>query len=172
LQKEELLNKEGEEMINEITAMQNNKDGGGGGIAKTTKKKGKKKKNMKKKAESNMLDESIEIDLDTLQVKREQSIRKKPMFENIDCEYSFFIFTKKNKIRIFCYKVITHRFFESVIMVLIVLSSIKLIYDTYLWKLKEDDIRVDISGKIDYFFTTAFALESTLKSISMGLAMN
>jgi hypothetical protein len=57
-------------------------------------------------------------------------------------------------------------------MTVIILSSIKLVYDTYLWKLDDSDLRVIVSGKIDFFFTCAFGLESTLKSISMGLVMN
>lgn len=58
--------------------------------------------------------------------------------------------------------------FEGVILVLIVLSSIKLVIDTYLFDLADDDPIKILSSQIDYFFTVVFALESFLKSLAYG----
>jgi len=52
-----------------------------------------------------------------------------------------------------------------------VLSSIKLIYDTYLWEKPKTDLRVIWSDRLDYFFTVSFALESVLKSLAFGFIM-
>jgi hypothetical protein len=64
---------------------------------------------------------------------------------------------------------VTHFWFETVILVLIVLSSIKLVYDTYTFDLPPDDPTIIISGYFDYFFTVAFALESVMKALAFGL---
>lgn len=63
---------------------------------------------------------------------------------------------------------VSHMGFEGVILVLIILSSIKLVVDTYLFDLPEDDPIVVTSAQIDYFFTAVFALESFLKSLAYG----
>jgi Ion transport protein len=52
-----------------------------------------------------------------------------------------------------------------------VLSSIKLIYDTYLWEKPKTDLRVVWSDRLDYFFTVSFALESLLKAVAFGFIM-
>jgi hypothetical protein len=50
----------------------------------------------------------------------------------------------------------------------IVFSTIKLTLDTYLNDLPSDDMRVTISSKFDYVFTTVFAIESLIKAIAFG----
>ena len=50
---------------------------------------------------------------------------------------------KQNWFRILMYKIVHHGKFESLIMVLIVLSSFKLVFDTYTDKLSADNILVN-----------------------------
>ena len=68
-------------------------------------------------------------------------------------------------------------------MLVIVLSSIKLIYDTYIEDLPETDpmvsnlkynsiLQVDFSGKFDYVFTIFFAIEMLLKWIAFGVVQD
>ena len=66
--------------------------------------------------------------------------KKKVDFEGVECELSFYFLTKNSKLRIYLYRMVTHTGFETVILILIVLSSIKLVVDTYIYDLPEDDI--------------------------------
>jgi hypothetical protein len=56
---------------------------------------------------------------------------------------------------------------------LIIGSSIKLIYDSYLiHTVDEKDERRVVSSEVDMFFTVFFAFESMMKSVGMGFAMD
>jgi hypothetical protein len=71
-------------------------------------------------------------------------------------------------LRIAIYKIIHNTKFESLIMGFILFSTIKLVLDTYLNTVPSTDIKVIISSKMDYVFTTAFACESLMKVIALG----
>ena len=49
----------------------------------------------------------------------------------INCESAFYIFSKDNKFRVFCYKAINHPTWDSTVMWLIIFSSLKLAYDLH-----------------------------------------
>jgi Ion transport protein len=68
----------------------------------------------------------------------------------------------------FCYKMITSKYFEDIILGLIVLSSIKLAFDTY-WTTEE---QLEASSDIDYCFNLAFAIEMSMKVITYGLVFD
>ena len=128
-----------------------------------------KKKRKKRSRDSNMLDESIEIDLETLKTrKEEQGMNKDRMFEDIEAERALYVFSKQNALRIVCYRVINNQKFENFILVCIVMSSIKLIYDTYLFDAADTDLRNVISAYLDLFFTALFTLECVMKCVSFG----
>ena len=95
--------------------------------------------------------------------------KSKVVFDKIDCEKSFYIFSKENIIRLTLYKISKSKKFEWVILALIVLSSIKLVLDTYIFDLPSNDPLVIISDDFDYFFTAAFTIECIIKSIALGL---
>lgn len=116
-----------------------------------------------------MLDESFEYDKDLLTKKQQVIKKRKADFEGVDCERSFYIFKKSNPFRIYLYRTCTHTAFEGVILTLIILSSIKLVIDTYLFDIEEDNILKIISDDFDKFFTVVFALESVVKTISFGV---
>jgi len=135
-------------------------------------KDGKKfvKKTKKKKNENtNLLDESIEITHEILTKKQTEIKPSKPLYEGIECERSFFFISKTNPIRLVIYKMTMLRGFETFILVLIILSSLKLTADTYFLDEPDDSIIIQISTYLDLFFIIFFALESFLKSISTGL---
>jgi len=118
---------------------------------------------------SNILDESIEIDMETLMNKREENKEVLP-FEGIECDRSLYVFEKKNRFRLFLYQIVfqSNNKFEHVIMVFILLSTIKLIVDTYLTGYDEDSSVTVISSFIDLAFTIVFALECIVKVIAQG----
>jgi hypothetical protein len=118
------------------------------------------------------LDESFDYDKDVADMKKTSIKKKKKDFEGCECEYSFYIFHKKNKFRVLLYKLVSHFGFEGVILGLIIFSSIKLVIDTYMFDLKEDEPLVKVSQQIDYFFTAVFALESMMKSIAYGFVQD
>lgn len=55
---------------------------------------------------------------------------------------------------------------------LILLSSVKLVADGYSKNMPPDSMFVVISGYADYVFTALFALESLIKTISLGFVMD
>lgn len=89
-------------------------------------------------------------------------------FEEIHCQKSYYIFSKTNPIRITCYKIVSHPRFETVTLTIIIVNSIKLVWDTYLLDMPNDSIQKIISDIADYLFTSLFCTELILKSVSMG----
>jgi len=78
---------------------------------------------------------------------------------------SFFIFKQDNRFRIWCHAVQAHPICANIILVCILVSSAFLAC--------EDPLRADSEinvtlGYFDYFFTTVFTLECSLKLISYG----
>jgi hypothetical protein len=53
-------------------------------------------------------------------------------YENNYCNKSFFIFSQENYFRRLCYRAVKYENFESIILVAIIFSSLKLVVDTYL----------------------------------------
>ncbi|CAG9330463.1 SCN4A_7 [Blepharisma stoltei] len=102
-------------------------------------------------------------------LKRQSEMKRaKVMFQGIECQRSFYIFSKENKLRKLCYIITSSPKYESVVLFVIVVSTLKLIWDTYLLELSSDDIQVVISNYFDLAFTVVFGLEMIIKAISMG----
>ena len=114
-----------------------------------------------------MLDESFEYTKEAL-TKKVVTKKKKIDFDGNECELSFYFLRKSNKLRIYLYRMVSHTAFETVILILIILSSIKLVVDTYIYTYPDDDPIVVASANIDYFFTVVFALESVMKALAFG----
>jgi hypothetical protein len=57
--------------------------------------------------------------------------KNKTVLTHVGCEKSFFLFSKQNVIRIKLYQFTMTAFFEYAILLLIALSSAKLVADTY-----------------------------------------
>ena len=54
------------------------------------------------------------------------------MYDGVTCEISLFLFTKKNICREKMYRIVVSNYFENFILSIIILSSCKLIVDTYI----------------------------------------
>lgn len=91
------------------------------------------------------------------------------MYDEIECYKSFFIISMSNPLRRLIYRIVKHPHFENVIIVLIFLSSIVLVADTYKHKEPHEITYTDI---LTYIFTASFAIEALLKSIAFGFVMD
>ncbi len=170
----DLKYKEGEDFIEGMNELQKE-----GFVLKSDapKKKKKKKKGQQGKAppvpQNNILKESQEIDLEEVNKRTQQLLEeRKQLFRGIECENSCYIFSKKNWIRIFCYKVINHGQFENFVMVLIVFSSFKLVFDTYTNNMTAEDPVIIYSSYFDLIFQILFTIEMCLKIVSFGFCMD
>ena len=106
-------------------------------------------------------------DLEKIFHKKTRVVQKN--FEGIMCEKSFYLFSKENRFRIALYKVTVSNGFEFAILVIILMNSVKLVFDTYILESDEKSAEVKFSTVTDTIFTTIFGLEILLKSISNGL---
>lgn len=82
------------------------------------------------------------------------------------------MFSKQSQIRRAFYQIYQHAWFERVILLMIVASSVKLGVDTYQIDFSEDSLFVKISGVFDQIFTWVFIIECMLKIVSMGFIMD
>lgn len=88
-------------------------------------------------------------------------------FRALKCQFSFYLFSKKNPVRKFCWSLIKSDYFEAVVITIICLSSLKLAIETY-FELNPIQLATDIFYYADLFFTILFTLEFLLKSIAFG----
>jgi len=122
------------------------------------------------------VEEDYELDdLDEgLETKTKEDRKKEEVyFDHIECQESYFIFDQDMLFRKVVYKIVTAKIFDNIILFLIVLSSIKLILETYL---PDNDTEYQnvrkISEYFDLAFTLIFTMEFALKSISSGFVMD
>jgi|LauGreDrversion4_2_1035121.scaffolds.fasta_scaffold469800_2 hypothetical protein len=135
----------------------------------------------KSKKEEEMIDDVDDIDekaireifMDAGLIKKKDPEREKRLLYNgISCERSLYIFSKKNWIRLFMYKLSKHKLFDNIIMALIALSSVKLAVDSYLSGFAPDSFEIMVSENIDIFMNVCFLFECITKNISMGVVMD
>lgn len=98
----------------------------------------KEKKKISKKDNENILDESIELNVEgeedkiKLAQKATTIIKKNSiLYDGVECELSLYLFKKENWFRKFLYKMTVWKGFETILFVVIILSSFKLVMDTY-----------------------------------------
>ena len=97
---------------------------------------------------------------------------KKQDYIGIEWVKSLYLFHYNNIIRKIWYKVTNHYLFENIVLSAIILSSIKLALDTYLYNTDSDDTKVIVSRDFDAFFTFFFLLEAIIKWISIGFVQD
>ncbi len=119
------------------------------------------------------LDEQMirEIFLDEGLIKKKDKAREERLlFLGVDAVNSLYVFHKKNKFRILCYKIYKNKIFDNFIMVLIALSSLKLALNSYL---PNNGSTIDVlSENIDIFVNVCFLCEMLIKIISLGYVMD
>lgn len=89
--------------------------------------------------------------------------KKEKLFINIKCENSMWLFSKNNRIRILCFKLSTSQKMENLWLLIIFLSEVKIIIDTY-FPINPPEIL----SKLDYVSFGFFTIELVIKIISAG----
>jgi hypothetical protein len=85
-------------------------------------------------------------------------------------EQALFLFSKKSTIRKIAFAVVNHRAFDTTILLLITISSLNLLFETYLED--NDKTQSRIYQGFDFFLNSAFILEAILKIISAGFVLH
>lgn len=83
----------------------------------------------------------IDVSFDAFEIEEFKSLLNKSnktnkkttndYYKDVMCQKSCFIFSKKNKLRIGCAYLGSHSYFETVVLTVIILSSLKLVIETY-----------------------------------------
>jgi voltage-dependent calcium channel L type alpha-1D len=82
---------------------------------------------------------------------------------------SLFILSHTNPFRLFCNKIVNHSYFTNSVLICILVSSAMLAAED---PLQAQSYRNTILNYFDYFFTTIFTVEITLKVIVFGLVLH
>lgn len=98
--------------------------------------------------------------------------KMRTLLEDQECMKSWNVFSKTSKVRVFCYNLTNSMQFEWFIVLLILVSSLKLIWETYLINEPADSTKTYVSQSLDILFTVLFTAEFVLKSISKGFIMD
>jgi hypothetical protein len=97
---------------------------------------------------------------------KEREIKNKVFKEN-ECEYSLFLFDQTNAFRLWCIDLITLKSFDNIILLMILLSTLRLIIGTFI----EGELSTIILDAVDVFFIFIFLFEMVMKIISLGFVM-
>lgn len=104
--------------------------------------------------------------------KSETDRLKEDIFKDIECDKSFFVFSKKNGIRRFSYYFTSSIKFEKGIVIVIIFSTVKLIWDTYIIDYPRLSLEQRISFALDLLFNVLFFFEFLLKAIKIGFCFD
>ena len=90
------------------------------------------------------------------------------LFRKNECENSFYLLSQTNKFRIFCMKLMNNKWFDRFILLMILLSTARLIADTFL----AGYTFVLIFDFADAVFNLIFLLEAVVKICALGFVMD
>ena len=96
-------------------------------------------------------------------------------FKHICCEESFYIFNKQNFIRIICFRIVKHKYFDKAVMYMIFFSSLKLVVETYIDPKSTSEssiLALQISNKIDIGLNIFFSIEAFMKAVAYGFFLD
>ena len=106
---------------------------------------------------------------------QKQRVDSKPKKKTVEAssemeEQALFLFSKDSILRKISFAVVNHKAFDTVILLLITISSLNLLFETYL----EDDDKTKsrIYQSLDFFLNSAFILEAFLKILSAGFVFH
>lgn len=134
--------------------------------------------------EPGMIDQHPASEIDAASIMAESEIKFKPRLrprraselgriktkvKPIPRYTSFFIFSHENRFRIFCHKIINHRYFSNIVLVCILISSAMLAAED---PIVERSYRNVILNYFDVGFTTIFTIEIALKTITDGFLLH
>ena len=99
-------------------------------------------------------------------IKNWQKINQ--LFRKNDCENSLYLLSQINFFRIWCMKLATNKKFDAFILVMILLSTARLILDTFI----AGYTSVLVFDMCDLFFNFVFLFEMIIKIIALGFIMD
>ena len=94
--------------------------------------------------------------------------RVNKLFKKNECENSLYIFAQTNTLRIFCMKLIINKWFDRFILIIILLSTARLIADTFV----KGYFFVFAFEIVDAVFNIIFLLEALFKVCAMGFILD
>lgn len=103
----------------------------------------------------------------TLQALYATQMKQTSRYEKLSCAESLFVFTKDNMVRKLylinssCFRVVSHKIFDNLIISVIIISSLNLVVDTYQTLSFQQDL--------DYIVNAIFISELSFKVILYGL---
>ncbi|CAH8493918.1 unnamed protein product, partial [Schistosoma turkestanicum] len=101
--------------------------------------------------------------------RRHSEISSTKKIKPIPNASSFFIFSPTNPFRVACHEICNHNYFNNIVLVCILVSSAMLAAED---PLDASSARNQILNYFDYFFTSVFTVEITLKIITYGLVLH
>lgn len=105
--------------------------------------------------------------------KKHKLQKEEKLFENIECEYAWFLFSQENIVRRASYRLVKNPIFEEFILVVIIINSLKLAFDTYINESDPSMYEFVVVGNIiDTAFTVIFTIESATKALAFGFVMD
>ena len=99
-------------------------------------------------------------------IKEWEQINK--LFKKNECENAFYILSQTNKFRIMCLKIMNNKWFDRFILIMILLSTARLIADTFL----SGYTFVLAFDVVDAFFNSVFLLEAVVKICALGFVLD
>ncbi|GFS37972.1 muscle calcium channel subunit alpha-1 [Trichonephila inaurata madagascariensis] len=114
-------------------------------------------------------EEEEEESVSTARPRRLSNMHMDKKIKPIPAYTSFFIFSHNNRFRRLCHFIVNHSYFANIILGFILISSAMLAAED---PLHVNSDRNRILNYFDYFFTTVFTVEITLKAIAYGLILH
>ncbi len=106
----------------------------------------------------------------TLQALYATQMKQTSRYEKLSCAESLFVFTKDNLVRKLylinasCFRVVSHKIFDNLIIFVIIISSLNLVVDTYQ--------PLSFQQDLDYIVNSIFISELSFKVILYGLCVS
>lgn len=92
-----------------------------------------------------------------------------PLFYNITCKKSFFIFSQTNWFRILCYRISSSKAFSIVAFIVIYVNCIILVLETYTLNSPSNNRFVLVLKACETAFTAFYLLEFLIKTVATGV---
>ena len=124
--------------------------------------------------EEEEIEENDDNDLDNNKVlsKIEKDMKQwkkvNKLFKKNECENSLYIFAQTNEFRVLCVKIIINKWFDRFILIIILLSTVRLIADTFV----RGYFYVFSFEIIDAIFNIIFLLEAVFKICALGFILD
>ena len=100
---------------------------------------------------------------------RFEEVEESPLFYNIGCSRSYFLFSKDTWFRISCYRISQSKTFSLVVFVVIYLNCLVLVLETYTMTSLSDPNFISGLKICETIFTIVYIFEFLVKSIAIGL---